>query len=73
MFFLDAEGSKNENEYKDIINTQAPFHQVSAEVFNGKITSFFNPHKNKKAKRQQYPEECLIQCCFNTDDFILFA
>ena len=31
----DIEKRKNENENKNIINTQAPFHQISTEIFQG--------------------------------------
>src|SRR5437764_15431722 len=48
IFFFDSKRIKNENEDENVINAQAPLHQVSAYIFEGRFLSFLEPHENKK-------------------------
>ena len=47
MFFVYTEKSKDEDEHKNIIDTQAPFHQITAEIFECEVLPIFDPYKSK--------------------------
>lgn len=73
MLFLYRKSRKNENENKNIINAEAPFHQVGADVFHCRLLAIFNPHKNKKGQRKPYPEKSLVQSLPDGNFFIFSA
>ena len=62
MLLLNIEKSKNEDEDKNIVNTQAPFHQVCADILECKRVTSFEPRKAEISKRQRDPENSLQQC-----------
>src|SRR6185436_978067 len=73
MFFFDAERGKDKDEDKNIINAQAPFKQVSAEIFECRLSSHFNEYKNKECHSKAHPKKSLIEGLLYRDGLILFA
>jgi hypothetical protein len=64
---------KDENKYKNIVDTQAPLHQVRADVFECHNVAIAEPEEYKKRKCQSNPEERLKNCLFYCDVRMLFA
>ena len=73
IFFLNIEGRKNEDEYENIVNAQAPLHQVSTQVFERQGLAIFNPHEDEKPQRQGHPKKSLVQSLANGDDFVFLT
>ena len=63
---LYFEKTENEDENKNIINAQAPLHQVSTDVFKRRRFTIFEPYKPEKSKCKRHPKNGLQQCFFNT-------
>src|SRR6185436_15290082 len=69
----DAERGKDKDEDKNIINAQAPFKQVSAEIFECRLSAHFNEYKNKECHGKAHPKKSLIEGLLYRDGLILFA
>src|SRR5215217_6702859 len=67
MIGADFEITKDEDENKDVIDTQAPFHEVSTEVFQGRDAVLPPPQKRTKGKGKKHPEEGLPKRLFHAD------
>ena len=73
MFGLDRKGGKDQDEHKNIINRETPFHQISTDVLKRDDLAIFDPHKDKKAQGERYPEKSLVQGLADSDDLVLFT
>ena len=56
MLFADAEKSKDEDKHKNIIDAEAPLHEVGADILDGGVVTILVSHEHPKGKGQQYPE-----------------
>src|ERR1700749_1059087 len=65
--FYTEEG-KDENEYEDIVNAQAPFHQVGADVFEGRMVALLHPEEYREGQGQGDPERRLQERPPDRDD-----
>src|SRR5258705_1845397 len=73
IFLLNRKGRKNNNENKNIINAETPFHQVTTEVLQSYYLAVLCPQKNKKGKSKPYPKKGLKQRLADTDLFTSLA
>jgi hypothetical protein len=73
IFFFDRKSRKDQYEYKNVINTQTPLHQVGTEILKGYLLPFLYPHKYKKGQRQRYPKKSLMQGLSNSNGAVLFT
>src|SRR4051812_1275752 len=68
MIFSYFKKTEDEDKNKNIVDAQAPFHQVSADKFNSLLMTFFkNPEKNKKPKSKRNPKYRLEKSFENGD------
>jgi hypothetical protein len=62
-----------QNKYEDIVDTQAPLHQVGRNIFKGYIGVFFPPQKGEKNQGKAYPENGLFGRGFDGNGLIFFG
>src|SRR5438270_12833369 len=67
MIAADVEEGKNKNKHENVVYAQAPFHQVSAHIFQCGLMTFFPRQESIKSKCQRYPEKRLVQRFSYTD------
>lgn len=71
--FLNFKIRENEDEDKDVVYTERPFHQVCRKKFGGNDGCFLKPKEQTKGNGKQHPKNGLPQCFFHGDGAVLFA
>ena len=54
-------GKASQFKDKNVVDAQAPFHQVSTDIFQPRLLVVLDPDIRKKSKSQPNPEKCLVQ------------
>jgi hypothetical protein len=71
--FFYPEISEDQDEHKNIVNAQRPFHQVGRKEFGGHHRGFLEQQKDTKCNRKTYPKNGLPQGFFHADGGIFLA
>src|SRR5207344_70751 len=56
VLLFDTKESKNKYEYEDIVDTQAPFHEVGTDVLDTGFVAILVGNEYSEGKGEQHPE-----------------
>lgn len=73
VFFLYRERRKDEHKDKNVVDAQAPFHQVGAEIFKRDGLPPLDPDKNQKSQGEADPKKSLVEGLADGNDLVLLA
>ena len=70
---FDPEEAEDEDKDKDIVDAEAPFHEIGAEILQGRLVSLLIPEKCEKSHGKAHPEKSLINSLPDRDRRSLLA